>query len=172
MSVGSDESLGYQQLQTTPEAWAPELSEACARELMEAVPPVMRFIRAEMRRHLGARISVPQFRALALIERVPGTSLSDVAEHLGVTRPTASALVDRLVRRGLVGRVQHPQERRRVALSLTRAGRALLERARAHTRASVARKLAELSSAELGRLAEGLAVLRAVFEAGEGRLAR
>ena len=147
-------------LQATPEA--------CARELMEAVPPVMRFIRAEMRRHREAPVSVPQFRTLALLGRRPGSSLSDVAEHLGVTRATASALVDRLVCRGLVGRVQHPQERRRVVLSLTRAGEALLERALAHTRASVARKLAGLSRDQLSCLAEGLALLRGVFDLGKG----
>ena len=166
VTVSSPRSGGGSRRSAEPTA------EACARELMEAVPPVMRFLRAEMRRHRGARMSVPQFRTLALLGRMPGSSLSDVAAHLGVTRPTASALVDRLVRQGLVGRVQHPQERRRVALSLTRAGQALLERARAHTRASVARKLSGLTSEELGCLAEGLALLRAVFEGGEERVAR
>lgn len=146
--------------------------EACARDLMETVPSVMRFIRTEMRRHRGARMSVPQFRTLALLGRLPGSSLSDVAEHLGVSRPTASVLVDRLVRQGLVDRVQHPHERRRVALSLTREGEALLERARSHTRATIAGKLAALSPAQLACLAEGLALLRRVFETeGERRAA-
>ena len=142
----------------------PPTPEALARELLDTVPAVMRFIRAEMRRHRGPRISVPQFRTLELLGRMPGCSLSDVAEHLGVSRPTASVLVDRLVRRGLVERAQHPQERRRVVLSLTRSGQALLDRARAHTRARIARRLAGRSAAEHACLAQGLGLLRQVCE--------
>ena len=163
MDAGAERAIGPR----APEAPTPE---ACARDLMETVPAVMRFIRAEMRRHRGARMSVPQFRTLALLGRMPGSSLSDVAEHLGVSRPTASVLVDRLVRQGLVDRTQHPHERRRVALSLTREGEALLERARAHTRARIAGTLAALSPAQLACLAEGLALLRRLFETeGERR---
>ncbi|MEW6047730.1 MAG: MarR family transcriptional regulator [Bacillota bacterium] len=138
--------------------------EACAREIMETVPQVLRFVRTEMRRHASPQLSVPQFRVLAYLGRMPGASLSDVAGHLGVTSPTASAMVDRLVRRGLVERAQHPDERRRVVLRLTEAGSALLERARALTRARVAQVLATLSESDLRRLGEGLAALRRAFE--------
>lgn len=43
----------------------------------------------------------------------PEASLSALAENLGVSRPTASVLVDRLVQRGLVARGTDPAERRR-----------------------------------------------------------
>lgn len=148
------------------QAYTPE---ACAREIMETVPAVMRFIRTEMRRRRGARISVPQWRTLALLGRAPGSSLSDVAEHLGVSRSTASVLVDRLVRRGLVERQRHPQERRRVRLSLTARGEALLARARAHTRARLVQRLAGATPSHLACLAEGLALLRRLFAAVEER---
>src|SRR5881409_3039307 len=82
----------------------------------------MRVVRSEMRHQGALVVSVPQFRALAFVERHPGVSLAGVAEHLGVTAPTASTIVERLVRRRLVGRVPDPEERRRVVLSLTPAG--------------------------------------------------
>src|SRR5262245_33234833 len=66
----------------------------CARDVMDAVPLVMRVIRAEMRRR-GGFATVPQLRALGVIRRRPGASLSDVAAHLGVTPATASVLIDR-----------------------------------------------------------------------------
>src|SRR5262245_48432935 len=106
----------------------------CARDVMEAVPLVMRVIRAEMRLRSGRFASVPQLRALGLIRRRPGASLSAVATHLGVTPATASALVDRLVRRRFLRRGAHPRERRRISLSLTRGGSRHLSEARAATR--------------------------------------
>src|SRR5262245_66456418 len=96
--------------------------ELCAREVMETVPLVMRFIRMEMRSRRAPSLSVPQFRVLTFLSRRPGAPLSGVAEHLGVTRSTASAIIERLVRRRLVSRTAHPQERRCVVLTLTPTG--------------------------------------------------
>lgn len=150
-----DRNAAGRELKATPET--------CARQIMELVPLLMRFIRSEMRRQVSGQLSVPQLRVLAYLGRMPGACLSDVAGHLGVTSPTASAMVDRLVRRGLVERTQHPDERRRVVLRLTAEGMALLERARAFTRAQLGQALATLSERELRCLDEGLAVLRHAF---------
>ena len=68
-----------------------------ARELMEVVPLVMRTFRAEMRGSRANDLSVPQFRALGFVHRKPGTSLSDVAEHIGLALPSMSKLIDGLV---------------------------------------------------------------------------
>src|SRR5207247_5743954 len=83
-------------------------ADRCAREILETVPLVMRVVRSEMRRQGALVVSVPQFRALAFVERHPGVSLAGVAEHRGVTAPTAAAIVERRVRRRMVGRVAHP----------------------------------------------------------------
>ena len=58
--------------------------ELCAREVMETVPLVMRFIRMEMRSRRAPSLSVPQFRVLTFLSHKPGAPLSSVAEHLGV----------------------------------------------------------------------------------------
>lgn len=135
----------------------------CARDVMDAVPLVMRFIRTEMRRGGERFASVPQFRTLAFVDRNPGTSLTDVAMHLGVTPATASALVDRLVRRGLLTRDSHPHERRRVTLSLTRTGARHLNDARAATRRRLEQALASLSAPDLAAISAGASLLRQVF---------
>jgi DNA-binding MarR family transcriptional regulator len=111
---------------------------------METIPAVMRFLRTEMRRHGTPFLSVPQFRVLVFLYRHPGTSLSSVADHLGVTCPTASVLVDRLVRRGLIDRTVYPQERRRIALVLTVIGAQHLQQAREAASVRVANLLASL----------------------------
>ena len=48
--------------------------EECASLVMEVVPVVMRFLRGEMRRQVGLRLSVPQFRTLAYVHRHCGAT--------------------------------------------------------------------------------------------------
>src|SRR5919201_1726551 len=87
---------------------------ATARDVVDVVPVVMRAIRRHMREHTPVG-SLAQFRALGYLHRHPGASLGDLAEHLGVTDATASVQVQRLVRDGLVRRVDRPAERRSIA---------------------------------------------------------
>jgi len=141
-------------------------AEECASLVMEVVPLVMRFLRAEMRRHAGLRLSVPQFRTLVYLHGHAGATLSDVAEHLGITLPAMSRLVDRLVERGLVSREAHPGDRRCVTLTLTAEGQRVLEAARERTRAEVARVLALLAPAEQEVLRQGLVLLEKCFSGG------
>jgi len=133
--------------------------EPCARQILEVVPRAMRFLREELRQGAGAALSIPQFRVLAFLGRSPGASLSAVARTVGVTDPTASLMVNRLVQRRLVTRTGNPAERRRVMLALTARGAGLLEQARLHARARVAKRLDALNGSELSALAQGLAVL-------------
>jgi DNA-binding MarR family transcriptional regulator len=143
-------------------------SEACSRRILETVPIVMRVLRREMRGGAEASLSVPQFRVLAYLSGAPGASLSEVADFVGVTGATASAMVDRLVRRGLVAREGNPEERRRLRLELTNDGSKLLERARAHTRGRVAESLTVLTLPELGTIVEGLDLLDRALGASTG----
>jgi len=138
--------------------------ERCAREIMETVPRVMRFIRREMRAQGSLFLSVPQLRTLVHLDRHPGTDLTSVADHLGVTAATASAVVNRLVHQGLVHREAHPLKRRHVVLSLTRSGSHRLRRAREAAYAHVRNLLADRSGSELKKIWEGLALLGNVMK--------
>lgn len=137
----------------------------CAATVMETVPLVMRFIRADMRaRGSYEEMSVPQFRTLAFLDCNPGASLSELAEHLGVTRATASANTERLVQRNFVHRCDHPEERRRVVLKLTEAGKQHLQETRQQSRAYIADLLNSLTEEEVALIEEGLTLLKQVFE--------
>jgi DNA-binding MarR family transcriptional regulator len=109
------------------------LAGQCARAVLETVPQVMRAIRDEIRQQGAPRLSLPQLRTLAYLHCSPGSCLFRLAEHLGVTRPTASSIVERLVRRGMVTRAADPEERRRVVLRLTPVGASHLRRVRRST---------------------------------------
>lgn len=64
---------------------------------MTVVPAITRFLRAELRRHGHPQFSLSQLRVLYFLNRRPQASLSEVADYLDVTRPTMSAMIERLV---------------------------------------------------------------------------
>lgn len=138
-----------------------------AGDLMEAMPAIMQFVRVEMRRQREPSLSVPQFRVLAFLSHNPDSSLSDVAEHIGITRATASPLIDRLVQRRLVDRREDPTERRHIRLKLTPEGHDRLEEMRYGTRQKLAELLNELTSEELEQVSTGLKHLRRVFKTAQ-----
>jgi DNA-binding MarR family transcriptional regulator len=137
--------------------------DACAREILDVIPTVMRFIRAEMKSHRAADLSVPQFRALLRISRSPGTSLGDVAGHLGLTPATTSTLVDGLVRRALVTRSAAAEDRRRITLDLTREGRAAVDSTTRETQKAIAAVISGLGEPEVRRVRRAMQPLRTVF---------
>ena len=137
--------------------------EECARTVFEVVPVVMRTIRADLRRHRTAGLSVPQFRTLAFLARHEGASLSDVAEHIGLTLPSMSKLVDGLVTRGLACRAEDPVDRRRLALCLTEDGQSTLQTARSATQTYLAGLFGELTEDDRDVVAQAMEILRPVF---------
>lgn len=144
-----------------------QAAEQCALKLMETVPTVMQFIRTEMRSQREPSLSVPQFRVLIYLDRHPDASLSALADHLGVTRATASTTVDRLVRQGVVSRVEHPTERRLVMLKLTQEGSDRLTQLRQITRQKIAALLGDLSTQDLDNVTAGLELLSQVFTSAQ-----
>ncbi|MFQ5443369.1 MAG: MarR family winged helix-turn-helix transcriptional regulator [Nitrospinales bacterium] len=69
-------------------------------------------------------LSPTQGQVLAFLKERMGqaTSLSDVADRMGVTLPTVSDSVSGLVKKSLVEKVASPQDGRRLNLTLTSAG--------------------------------------------------
>jgi DNA-binding MarR family transcriptional regulator len=76
-------------------------------------------------------LSLPKWRALAVIGRLGGCAMTELAEFSVVDRTTLTRTVDQLVADGLVQRAPSPSDRRLVLLGLTEAGRAAAEQARA-----------------------------------------
>jgi len=136
----------------------------CARHVLEVMPLVVRTLRATMRQHRGAHLSVPQFRSLGYLSRETGASLSAVAEHVGLTLPSMSKMIDGLVARRLVDRAISTRDRRQVTLALSPLGRATLRDTRARAQAHVAEMLGALSETERGTVIRAMEALRPVFE--------
>ena len=141
---------------------APDAAE-CAAQLMEVAPAVMRTIRREMRRQRAADLSVPQFRSLGYLSRHPGAPLLELAEHLGLTAPATSRLVEGLVARGYAARQTNTSDRRSVALTATAKGAEMLAAAQQHVRGHLAEMLSALSTDERATVARAIELLRPLF---------
>jgi DNA-binding MarR family transcriptional regulator len=138
------------------------LARDCAMEVLDAVPPVIWFLRKEMR---GFRkgLSLAQFRALTLIHRQPAASLSAVADHLGVSLPTASRLVQGLVKQGLLSRHGSADDRRQLSLAITAAGDTVLQTAWSGVQGRLMDQMRSLSTAQMQSVAQAMDVFKGVF---------
>lgn len=135
----------------------------CAGQILETIPMVMLAIRMEIRSHRRSDLSVPQFRVLIYLHRHEGTSLSDIAEHLGLTLPSMSKMVDGLVARHLVSRQMDPRDRRRVTLAATELGRTAMQSAYQATESRLAARLAALPASQRDAILKATQVLESVF---------
>ncbi|HKX17603.1 MAG TPA: MarR family transcriptional regulator [bacterium] len=131
----------------------------CAARLVDVAPLVVRRVRARMRQQIPD-LTMPQYRSLVYIELHDGCALRALAEHLGITPATSSALVDRLVRRGWTTRATDAANRRQVRLALTARGKAQLSTARAAVRREIARAIAGAPMPALLASRTGLDALR------------
>src|SRR6476620_1811981 len=93
----------------------------------------------------------------AIASREPAT-LNDVARAVARGAPAVSRSVDSLVRAGLVERTQDPNNRRRLALRLTEAGREALS-ARVSGGAALKSKLDRMAHSELRALERAIEIL-------------
>ena len=111
------------------------------------------------------QVSMPQLRVLLLAAGTTPLNLTAVAEDLGVHPSNATRTCDRLVKAGLLNRRTSQVDRRHLDLTLTPAGRRLVNRVMTHRRTRIRRLLATLPAADRAALAESLSALAAADQA-------
>ena len=84
--------------------------------------------RGEWRRKVVEATGLPfsRVRALWRLEHGPRT-LAELAQQMGTDAPATTVLVDALEQRGLVKRMPHPTDRRAKQVSITAAGRRIVD---------------------------------------------
>jgi len=140
-----------------------DLLNSCTRQILEITPQIMQALRLEMRRQRGNDLSIPQFRTLRFIHVSPQACLSDLADHLGLTLPSASKLVDGLVKQALVLRQPSGTDRRRLVLALTLPGKKMILSVIDHAQEHLAAQLEQLSPAELEIVCRSMQLLHPIF---------
>lgn len=158
------------------------MARAAARKALADIPPaaeaaverlvgynlkrVYVLVRADFRETLGADGLGPRaFSALSLVVATPGITQSDLARQLGIERSGLVAIIDDLERRGYLGRLAVPGDRRVQSLEPTAAGAAAFAAALAAVEAHEDRVLGVLGPDERATL---LALLRKLRAAGGG----
>jgi DNA-binding MarR family transcriptional regulator len=104
-------------------------------------------------------LSDTQLAALATLERHGAMSPGDLAEHEKVQPPSMTRVIAALVDWELVTRAPHPTDRRQVTLTVTPAGRSLVQKVRRRKEAWLAHRLAELSPQERATLRAAAPIL-------------
>jgi DNA-binding MarR family transcriptional regulator len=133
------------------------------REFMEVVPLLMRQVRSEFRSHRTPDLSVPQFRALVFVNRNAGTALSPLAEHLGLTLPSTSKMVDRLVLLNYLNRQSSKNDRRKITLEITSLGVSVLDTSYRATQNQLQSLFEKLNIQEQENILSSLQLLRILF---------
>lgn len=106
------------------------------------------------------RVSPSQLRTLLAIARQEPITVTTLAGELQAMVSSVTRLCDRLVAAGYVERAASPTSRRQVLITLTRAGRRLLEEIRAYRLAELATALSRVRASDRDALLTGLTALR------------
>ncbi|WP_092630636.1 MarR family winged helix-turn-helix transcriptional regulator [Actinopolyspora mzabensis] len=114
-------------------------------------------------------ITLPQFRLLVALGSRGPLKLVSLAEMLGVNPSTATRTVDRLVTAGWAQRNSNPASRREITVSLTEAGRGLVDRVTEYRRSEISAIVERIPHEDRAGLVRAL---QAFTEAGEEPPAR
>ena len=118
--------------------------------------------RLEVWEELGLTMS--QLRVLYMLQAEPGTPAGNVAAQLKVRPSTATGIVDRLVRDGLVRRERDELDRRRVQIWLTDQGLRVINEIRARNRAVIWKIFRNFSEQELQDIDRAFSLLTSEAE--------
>jgi DNA-binding MarR family transcriptional regulator len=141
---------------TTPQSWDAGL----ATSLRISVSRLARRMRAErVAQGLQPELSDTQLAALAALEKHTAMTPGELADHEKVQPPSITRVIASLEERGLIRRMQHPSDRRQVVLTVTDQGRDFVRQVRQLREAWLARRLEDLTPAELAVLKDAVPIL-------------
>jgi DNA-binding MarR family transcriptional regulator len=120
-----------------------------------------------MRQYDDDDLSPTLASSLFMIDRVGPLNLGDLAAKERMTRASVTAVVDKLLRLGLIERRHDQADRRIVRVEVSAAGRRRVNARRTQRTAWLTGRLQELSAADLLRLDAAADVLERIIELGE-----
>jgi DNA-binding MarR family transcriptional regulator len=154
-------------LSTSATAGEPSvLRDPATRAVLDSIRRIVRALRESSRRtERSVGLGAAQLFVLQRLAGAPPLSINELADRTLTHQSSVSVVVSRLVRGGLVARTRAAADGRRVAITLTPAGQALLARAPAAAQDRLIGALGLLGPAarkdlarHLGRLVEAMAL--------------
>jgi DNA-binding MarR family transcriptional regulator len=114
-------------------------------------------------------VTVPQHRVLVLLAAEGSQGVGSIAQQLGVDPSNATRICDRLQRLHLVERAPSPHDGRAVRVSITKAGRRLVDAVLAHRRREITDVLKRVPPTDAARVVAALTLFNnAAHERADG----
>lgn len=123
---------------------------AATTRLYRASPP------KSMEPWLHLDLTTAQVKTLAVLSDSEPVTIGQAAEMLGITLPTASHLVEKLVRAGFAERHEDPIDRRRTVARPTARGTDLIRGLREFSSSYLRACISRMSDTDLAALAQGM----------------
>jgi DNA-binding MarR family transcriptional regulator len=117
-------------------------------------------------------LTLAQAHCLHTIGDMESPTMSELSAELELHPSTVTALVDALVKRGLVQRMEDPDDRRIVRVAFTSEGRRGRDRIRQVMQARMIDLLGDVPDPDLAKVHEGLSILHAAAVRRAERTAR
>lgn len=138
-----------------------------AEEVADSVQALRRLLLRSFDQDIAeSKLTVPQMNALEELSREDGLSLKELSGRMQLSHSTVSGIVDRLQRRGFVGRTSDPKDRRYSRMFLSREVRDYVREEVPSRRLYPFLKALELASVEeRAQILEGVGILRRFLEA-------
>jgi len=122
--------MGTKQFTSEVAGEASVLRDPATRAVLDSIRRIVRALRESSRKtERSVGLGAAQLFVLQRLAGAPPLSINELADRTLTHQSSVSVVVSRLVRGGLVARTRAAADGRRVAITLTPAGRALLERA-------------------------------------------
>ena len=115
---------------------------------------------------IDLELTMSQVKGLRTLAHHTPATITQIADVLKISQPTASQLVDRLVQGGLAQRTEDPTDRRRMLVRLSKKGHQLNERLRGVWRTRFRHWLERMNTDELEALHRGYDALARIVSAG------
>lgn len=126
-------------------------------ELRFAIARAARRIRLE---RVEGDLSERMLSTLFVLHLEGAQTLGSLSEHERVSPPSMNRTVNHLVAEGLASRIEDPDDRRRVLIDVTEAGRAIVLETRRRRSAWFSDRVAELTADERAALEAAAPILR------------
>lgn len=109
-------------------------------------------------------LTMAQMKVMVRLHSGSEATLKQLAEELNVSAPSMSASVEKLVRSGLVTRIEHPEDRRFIIVKLTPDGQTMMDRLQQGRRVRMHTILELLTPDQLNALEAALTPLMEIIE--------
>lgn len=133
------------------------------RRVLEAQHQLARcVVSTQMQEWAQLELSIGQLKVMMILAGHPGMTISQLAESLGISKPSTSILVDRLVHQGMLYRKEDEADRRRTLVTLSASGNDLTTRLQQGSIERQVQWYTALAPDDLAALRRGLEAVAAI----------